>query len=88
MEQTIFWHDAAGAVGIALILLSYFGLVAGRLRGDGLIHQSMNLLGALLVGVWLLYNFSLSAFLVVSLWAVISLFGLARGWQGRADRPR
>ncbi len=58
------WYDWAGLLGVAIILLAYFLLQASRLRGDALVYQLMNAVGALLVLVSLLYAFNLSAFLM------------------------
>lgn len=78
MSLEIRWHDLAGMIGVALVLLAYFGLQAGRLRGDGLVFQSMNLVGALLIVVSLLFAFNLAAFVVESFWVAISVYGIVR----------
>jgi paired small multidrug resistance pump len=80
------WYDWAGLVGVALTLLAFYLLQAGRLRGDGLSYQLMNAFGAFAVLLSLLYAFNLSAFVLEGLWLGISIYGIARGRRMRRDR--
>jgi paired small multidrug resistance pump len=85
------WHDWAGLIGVALVLLAFFLLQAHKLRGQGLVYQSMNLLGAAGVILSLVFGvFNLSAFLQELAWLLISLYGITRGVKSRreADVPR
>jgi len=75
----VHWYDWAGLVGVALTLLAYFLLQAGRARGDALPYQLMNAFGAFAVLLSLLYAFNLSAFVLELLWLGISIYGIARG---------
>jgi hypothetical protein len=77
------WSDAIGLLGVALILLAYFLLQAGRLRGNALPYQLLNALGAVLVMVSLLYAFNLSAFMMELAWLLVSIYGIARGRRRR-----
>ena len=77
------WHDIAGLLGISAILLAYFLLQAGRLRGDMLSYQLMNVFGALAVLISLLHAFNLSAFVLESVWLAVSIYGIARGRKRR-----
>jgi len=70
--------DFGGLVGVTLMLLAYALGQLGRLRIDTLPALLMNLIGAVLVMVSLLYKFNLSAFLMEAAWAVVALFGLGR----------
>ena len=72
------WPDALGLLGVLLILLAYFLLQAGRMRGHSLIYQLLNAVGALLVLVSLLYAFNLSAFLMELAWLAVSIYGIVR----------
>ena len=72
------WSDAAGLVGVALMLGAYAGAQIQRLdpvRPPALIA---NLAGASLVMVSLIPKFNLSAFIMEAAWAVIAAWGLAR----------
>ncbi|MFN3841765.1 MAG: CBU_0592 family membrane protein [Rehaibacterium terrae] len=86
MALELQWHDYAGLLGVGLVLLAFFGLQAGRLRGEGIVYQLMNLLGATLVLISLFYSFNLSAFVIQIAWIAISLYGIARGIRLRRAR--
>lgn len=81
--MSLHWYDWAGLLGVLGILLAYFLLQAGRVRGDALVYQLMNVGGALAVLISLLFAFNLSAFLLELLWLVISIYGIARAWRKR-----
>lgn len=70
--------DAAGLVGVLLMLSAYAGAQLGRLDTAGLISLLMNLLGACLVMASLSRAFNLSAFLMEASWAAVAIFGLAK----------
>lgn len=82
--MSLHWPDTVGLLGVALILLAYFLLQIGRLRGDALSHQLLNAAGAILILVSLLYEFNLSAFLMEFAWLVLSIYGMARSRKRRA----
>jgi hypothetical protein len=50
------WAFIAGMVGMLLTLLAYFLLQAQKLRGNGLVYQLMNAVGALGVALSLLFG--------------------------------
>jgi hypothetical protein len=79
------WHELVGLAGVVLVLLAYFGLQAGKLRGDGAIFQVANILGAGGIALSLVYNFNLSAMVIELAWIVISIYGLVRGIRKRAE---
>ena len=79
MTVHMHWPDAIGLLGVTLILLAYFLLQAGRLRGNALPYQLLNAIGAIFVLVSLLYAFNLSAFLMELAWLFVSIYGIARG---------
>lgn len=83
MSLHLEWYDLSGFVGVLLILLAYFGLQAGRMRGDGLVYQLMNLAGALLILLSLVYDFNLSAFVMEACWVAISIYGILRARRVR-----
>ena len=61
---------------MGLILLAYALLQAGRVQGNALAYQLLNLVGALAVLVSLLYEFNLSAFVMETAWVLVSLYGM------------
>jgi len=81
--MTLRWYDWSGLLGVSTILLAYFLLQAGRLRGDALSYQLMNAFGAFALLISLLYAFNLSAFVMEAAWLVVSIYGIARGRRKR-----
>lgn len=79
------WHDFAGNVGVALILVSYLLLQIGKLRSTNLSYSLMNGAGAALVIVSLVFDFNLSAFVIEAFWVLISLIGIARYFAVKAS---
>lgn len=78
--MTLQWFDYVGFAGAALIVLAYFLVQSGRLRGDGLGNQFCNALGALAVIVSLvLGTFNWPAFALELAWFTISVYGMASG---------
>jgi hypothetical protein len=70
--------DAAGLVGVALILAAY---AAAQLRWLDPLKPAallMNLAGAGLVLVSLSNRFNLAAFVMEAAWALVALYGLVR----------
>ena len=80
------WHTWVGLVGVGLILFAYFALQAGRLRGDGIRFQLINIGGAGAIALSLVYDYNLSAMVTELAWIAISVFGLVRGVRVRAAR--
>jgi hypothetical protein len=78
------WHELVGLAGVALVLLAYFGLQSGRMRGDGVAFQVANILGAGGIALSLVYDFNLSAMAIELSWIAISIYGLVRGVKARA----
>ena len=70
--------DAAGLVGVLLILAAYAGAQTGRLEPRRAPALLMNLAGAGLIILSLAFRFNLSAFLMEAAWAVVAIFGLIR----------
>ena len=81
--MTLYWHDWVGLLGVAVVLVAFFLLQAGRLHGTGLIYQLMNAIGAAAVVLSLCFNFNLSAFVVEMAWVAISAYGIWRGYKYR-----
>ena len=76
--MTYNWYDFVGNIGIVLILAAYAGLQMGKLSPQMRRYSVMNGLGAALLLVSLYFDFNLSAFLIESAWLVISLWALIR----------
>lgn len=78
MSLQLHWYQYVGLIGVALCLLAFLGLQAGRLRGDGLTFQLLNILGAGGIIVSLFYDFNLSAMVIELAWIAISVYGIVR----------
>ena len=73
------WTDAAGLVGVVMILVAYAGAALGRLDAKGAGSLLANLVGACLILLSLLVaDFNLSAAVMEGSWALVALGGLVR----------
>ena len=70
--------DAAGVAGVLMILVAYAGATSGKLDPKRPKALLLNLIGAGLILLSLVYDFNLSAFLMEAAWAAVALFGLIR----------
>lgn len=91
--MSLMWFDFVGLAGVALVLLAYFLLQAGRLGGESLGYQLANLFGALFILTSIVasprpLSEAISPTLMQLAWIAISLFGLWRGLKARAARFR
>ena len=72
------WYDFVGSIGVFTIILTYVLLQTERQRSEQLIYSVLNGLGAALIVFSLLYSFNFSAFVVESLWVLISIYGIIK----------
>ena len=73
------WTDAAGLVGVLMILAAYAGAALGRLDAKDALSLTANLVGAGLILVSLLLGaFNLSATAMEAAWALVAVIGLVR----------
>jgi hypothetical protein len=70
--------DFLGNVGVVLIIIAYLMLQLNRIGSNSLSYSLLNVLGAALIIVSLVFNFNLSAFIMETVWVAISLFGIYR----------
>lgn len=77
------WYDVVGLAGTLAILGAFFLLQAGRLAGNSLRYQLLNLFGAAGILVSLLGSFNLSVFLLELAWVGVSLYGIVRSLRAR-----
>lgn len=81
--MNLHWYDMAGMTGVVMILAAYLLLQISRLGALDLRYTLLNLIGALLIILSLLFDFNLSAFLMEAAWVFISLLGIHRGLAAR-----
>ena len=79
------WYDWVGVAGTLMVLGAFFGLQSGRLAGNGIVYQLLNLLGAAGVLVSLVGEFNLSVFLLEVAWVAVSGYGIARSLRARRN---
>jgi len=72
------WYDLVGTVGVVTIILTYILLQTERIKSESLLYSVLNGLGAGLIVFSLIYSFNFSAFVVESLWVLISIYGIAK----------
>jgi len=76
--------DAAGLLGVLVILIAYAGAALGKLDPERPLSLLCNLVGATLI-LWSLLtdNFNLSATVMEGAWAMVALIGLGRWFLRR-----
>jgi len=88
MMLQLAWYDWVGLIGTLLVLLAFFLLQAGRLVGNGIVYQLLNLFGAAGVLVSLLGTFNPAVFVLELTWVAISAYGIARSFAARKTTRR
>ena len=81
------WYDWIGMLGTLMILGAYALLQAGRIHGNRLAYQLLNLAGAGCVLVSLWKSFNISVFLLEAAWVAISVYGIARTLRRGTQAP-
>jgi hypothetical protein len=75
--------DLAGFIGVLLIVVAYLFLQLDKLASSSPSYSLLNAAGALLIIVSLVFKFNLSAFIVETVWFLISLLGLTKWLMAR-----
>ena len=83
--MTIHWYDLVGTFGVILCLIAYFQLQTSRWTSFDLEYSILNLLGSLLIGLTLLFDFNLSALIIEVCWIAISMYGV---WEFLPQKKR
>jgi hypothetical protein len=79
------WPSMIGLAGTACIIGAYAYLTLARATNPFLLH-GINLLGAALLTVSLIYHTNWASLVLEFFWASIALVGLVRAWLGRTTR--
>lgn len=82
------WYDWVGMVGTLMVLGAFFLLQAGRVHGNGLSYQLLNLFGAAAILVSLWGNFNISVFLLEAAWIAVSFYGIVRSLKKPRPTPQ
>jgi hypothetical protein len=78
--------DLIGNIGVVSLMIAYLMLQLNKLRSDGLAYSLLNLIGASLIIVSLVYDFNLSALVMEVFWVLISFVGIYRYFRLKALR--
>jgi len=78
------WYDVVGSIGVGMIILTYVLLQTEKIKSESLLYSLLNGTGAGLIVFSLFYSFNFSAFVVESLWVLISIYGIVRYFLKRA----
>ena len=81
------WYDWIGMLGTLLVLAAFFLLQAGKIHGNRLAYQLLNLVGAACVLVSLWNKFNISVFLLEATWVAISIYGIVRSFKAKPKAP-
>ncbi|MCY7374610.1 MAG: hypothetical protein LH472_01395 [Pyrinomonadaceae bacterium] len=72
------WYDFVGSIGVFTIITTYVLLQTEKLKSESLVYSVLNGAGAMLIVFSLFYSFNFSAFVVESLWVLISVYGIIK----------
>jgi hypothetical protein len=84
MTTPLDWPSLVGLAGTACIISAYAYLTLSRATNPFLLH-GINLLGAGLLTVSLIYHTNWASLVLEFFWASIAIIGLVRAWLGRKE---
>ena len=70
------WPDLIGYAGVFMVLVAYTLLQARRMDGNGVCYPLINLVGAILILISLLYKPNMPAIVMEAAWVVVSVIGI------------
>ena len=80
------WIDVFGWIGALMILSGYALISFGKVEGNSLSYQLMNILGSIFLAANTLYYGAIPSSLVNIIWAIIAVFAIltiVRNWKKR-----
>jgi hypothetical protein len=75
--------DCIGHIGVFLFVSAFFLLQREVLRSDDLRYLGMNLVGAILLMISLMWTWNLPAFVLELFWLLISVYGIIKTLRKR-----
>ena len=72
------WFDWVGAVGVMMLISTYFLMITDLMNPKGFYSSFFNLLVAIFVGVSLMYRPNYASIVIEVFWAFISMVGIIR----------
>lgn len=82
-------HDLANIIGFcgtACIIFAY-GYATRQDRPAPFVQHGVNLLGAVLLTISLLFNMNPASFVLEFFWAAIAIWGLVKAFRNRSSNP-
>jgi len=76
--------DLIGYVGVLMVLIAYSFLQARKMDGNGVLYPLINLIGAILILISLMYKPNMPAIVMEAAWAVVSVVGIYIAIKARA----
>jgi hypothetical protein len=83
MNMNWTFYDAAGLVGVAMIIYAYLMLQLDKMEEDELQYSVLNGVGAMLILVSLIGAWNVSAFVMETIWVAISMIGVVKYFRAR-----
>lgn len=74
-------YDLIGMSGTALVVIAYVLLQMQKLSATSFTFNMMNLSGAILLMISLIFNFNLASMVIEVFWIGASLLGLYKSWK-------
>lgn len=78
MFDTLTLPDLIGIIGSLTVCSAYFGVSTGRLDGEQLPYQVINIIGATLLLISLYFRPNPGAILIEVVWVCIAVWAIAR----------
>lgn len=72
------WADFVGAVGVVILISTYFLMITDVMDPKGFLYSFMNLLVAIFVGISLIYRPNFASIAIEFFWAIISTIGIIK----------
>ena len=80
------WSDFVGNIGVALLIITFYLNIAGKIDTKGFWYSANNLLVAVLLGINLYFKPNLSSIIIEIFWAGISIYGLVQWYRSRRSK--
>jgi hypothetical protein len=77
-------YDIVGFVGAAIFVVTYFANQQRWLSSEDWRYPFLNLIGAVLILISLVYEWNYPSVVIEVFWALISVYGIARSRRERA----
>lgn len=78
-----FIYDTIGAVGVIIILVTYFCLQIDKISSKTVFYSVLNFVGSFCITFSLIFEWNLSAFLIEAAWVIISFYGILKNLSSR-----